>query len=169
MAGMTEKKRTSCADQAYRYLARRDHSVHELRRKLEGKGYAEDEVERTLNGLVEKGYLNDEAYCKNYGAARLRRMRLGPARIRRDLTRKGFDEKLVDTAVDEMYGGGEAEMDVARDAAARKLRSLGPGVGAEEARRKIYGHLVRRGFSGETARRIALDEFESLTGDDGKI
>lgn len=165
---MREKKQTPCVDQAYRYLARRDHSVHELRRKLAGKGYGEDEVERTLTGLVEKGYLDDEAYCRSYGTARLRRMRLGPARIRRDLARKGFDEKLVDTAVDEMYEDGEAEIDVARDAAARKMRSIKPGVDEEEVRRKIYGHLVRRGFSGETARRIALDEFESLKGDDRK-
>jgi len=153
----------SCLDKAYRLLARRPHSVHELTVKLKEAGYGAGEVDEVVRLLVEKGYLDDDAYCKGYAASRVDRMRLGPKRLRADLARKGFDEALVESALENVYGSdGGGEWDVAHEAARKKAAAFKPEMDAKEMKRKLFGHLVRRGFSTDVARGLALDMFDKL-------
>ncbi len=50
--------------QAISFLARRDHSVHELRTKLIKKGHDEELVEKVLEELLIKRYLDDRRYAQ---------------------------------------------------------------------------------------------------------
>ena len=89
-------------------------------------------------------------------------MRLGPRRLRGDLTRKGFDGELVETVLDEIYNTGDDEMSVAMEAARKKAGSFKKGIDKNEMKRKMFDHLARKGFSLEIARRISLDMMDSV-------
>ena len=157
----------SVRDTAYGLLARRDHTVEELRRKLKLREFDDAEIEATLADFSAHGYLNDERYGRTWALARVNRSRVGPGRLRFDLLRKGFDTALVETLVAESYEENEerpaaSEEEVALDAARRKARSLSPKLDREMVKRKLYDHLARRGFDAEVARRIVLDRFEEV-------
>lgn len=152
----------SCLDHAMALLARRPHSVREIEKKLKDKGHGRKEIGDAVERLLGLGYLDDESVCRDYAASRVRRARVGPARLRMDLARKGFGKELVEKTLGEVYGEEGAELAIARRAAARKARSLKQGLGRDEMRIKIFDHLARRGFNPETARRLALDELDEI-------
>ncbi len=51
---------------ALRLLSKKEYFSSELRKKLLQKGFPEEEVEETIQYLIEKGYINDEALKKRY-------------------------------------------------------------------------------------------------------
>ncbi len=159
---MSKTRSVSCINNAYRLLARRSHSVYEMRQKLESRGYEKSEIDEVLRGLSAANYLDDAAYCRSFASARMNKMKLGPERIKSDLARKGFDGGLIAVTLAELFKNSDDEMTVAIEAARKKLRSFRAGMDGSAMKRKLYDHLTRKGFSRETARNIALNEFKTI-------
>ena len=76
-------------------LARREHSVGELREKLLHKGYTAMEVAHVMIGLQRAGLVSDLRFSEMWLAAR-RGRGVGPLRIRMELRKKGVTEELID-------------------------------------------------------------------------
>ena len=84
---------------AIRLLARREHSVRELRRKLRQRGFDEPVVAEVLEELQRQRLLSDRRFAEMY--VRYRRDRgNGPIRIQAELRRRGVAEELIDATVD---------------------------------------------------------------------
>ncbi len=156
------KTKISCFDQAVRYLSFRDHSVFELTNKLKVKEYVNDEISETLDRLIEGGYLDDAVYSARYASFRVNRMRMGPKRVVVDLKRKGFSEVDTMAALFEVYGDDDSERNVAILAAEKKIRSFKKSMEKDLMKQKLYDYLVRRGFSSDVSRRLALDGFDEI-------
>tara|TARA_R110002167_G_scaffold220004_7_gene424559 strand:+ start:3309 stop:3785 length:477 start_codon:yes stop_codon:yes gene_type:complete len=80
--------------QAVSFLARRDHSRHELKQKLLSKEHTEEAVERVLNELQKRSYLDDQRYAEMM----LRHHSLrgqGPQKISFMLLQKGVSKSIV--------------------------------------------------------------------------
>ncbi|MBI5815872.1 MAG: regulatory protein RecX [Nitrospinae bacterium] len=154
----------SCITFAFKLLGRRAHCVHEINAKLERKGYEKDEIAATVQKLQNLGYLDDAKYCKAYASARVERMKIGPAKLAAELSRKGFAGDLVNSVVAGIFGGPEDQFQVAQKAAMKKFRTIAKKVEAGSARRKVFDHLVRRGFSMEIARRVVFNGWKELAG-----
>ena len=74
-------------------LARREHSVLELRRKLLQKGFDEGDTESVIERLRENNLLSDERFAETY--INMRRQRgYGPLRIAQELKERGVDSEL---------------------------------------------------------------------------
>lgn len=151
-----------CYTRALRLLAGRPHSVKELEKKLSTRGFGESEIQGAVTRLLEGGYLNDSDFGVRYAKARVERARVGPARLKMDLKGKGLDVEVVETSLSGVYGEDGAELAIAIDAATRKARALTPGVETEAAKKKIFDHLIRKGFSAETARRVVFQELRRI-------
>lgn len=124
-------------------LARRAHARRELALKLVRKGYARDEVEVVLDALLARGLLDDARTAGSLARSQAGRGR-GRARIAADLAARGLARADVDTAI--------AGLDPAEERASleraleRKLRGLPTGLTTAERSKKLFDHLVRRGF-----------------------
>ncbi len=151
-----------CRNKAIRLLARRDHSVAELARKLASAHYSESEIEETTEYLTTAGYLDDEKYATKYARARLESMNPGPGKLAFDLARKGFAKPLIEQTVSALFADDDSEMKIALNAAKKIGRSLKSGTDPEKIKRIYYERLLRRGFSMETARDVALNRLEDL-------
>lgn len=81
---------------AMRFLARREHSRDELRRKLVPKLVEGDDLEGVLDELAARGWLSDARYAEQ--AIRAKARRFGPARLEQDLRAKGVDEEAIAAA-----------------------------------------------------------------------
>lgn len=159
-------KNSDCLARAMRLLAARPHSIKELEKKLVARGFAQADIRSAVDWLSQRGYLNDGDFGVRYARARVERARVGPARLKMDLMAKGLDGDVVSVAMSGVYGETGSELAVAIDAATRKARSLAPGIGGEAAKKKIFDHLVRKGFSVELARRVVFEELRKITGED---
>jgi len=145
-----------------RLLVSRPHSEKELREKLASRGHIETDIDSVIARLMELRYIDDQDLCPRHAENRLNKANVGPARMRAELARKGFGEALIEKTVDELYSGDHNEHSTAIRAARKKLRTFKPGLDTRAGMHKLYDHLTRKGFSMETARKVALDEYESL-------
>lgn len=78
---------------AMRFLARREHSRAELRRKLASRAAEGDDVEALLDDLATRGWLSDARYAEQSIRAHARRF--GPLKIAQQLRSRGIDDETI--------------------------------------------------------------------------
>jgi regulatory protein len=132
-------------------LARREHSLAELRQKLAAREFTPEDIEDALAGLVREGLADDARFVGAFIAARIRRGQ-GPIRIRAELAQRGIDAETA--------GRGLAEAAdwraLAREQRAKRFGARAPGDFRERARQARF--LEYRGFTAEQIRASFDDE-----------
>ena len=116
---------------ALNLLGYRARSESEIRERLGGYGYAGETIEAVVVRLEELGYLDDAEFARL--KAREQARRYGPRRVSEELRKSGVGE--------------------ARSAAARRYN----GRGSDAEARRVYGFLVRRGYSAEVCAQVARE------------
>ncbi|AFC85220.1 regulatory protein RecX [Frateuria aurantia] len=154
------RPRPSAYDKALGLLARREHSLFELRRKLGQGGYAADEIRQALERLDASPYQDDQ----RFGEALLRsrvQQGYGPMRIRVELRSHGLSDRIIAELLE------EAAVDWDGLAQRQLIRHYGTEP-AEEAvdRQRRAQYLQRRGFSAANIR-AAGQRLEEAGTDDG--
>ena len=134
-------ERPLAMNRALNILGYRARARGELRERLARAGYATGTVDAVLERLEELGYLDDEEFARE--TARGKARKYGPRRILVDLRRSGVDEEIARGAVEEEYSG-RSEYE---DALAAARRRYNTGEDSDALARRVYGFLVRRGYS----------------------
>jgi regulatory protein len=132
---------------ALRWLAQREHSRAELRRKLLRVLPDDDEpasVEATLDWLVERGYLDEARFAAS--RVRLREVRFGNRRIESELKAAGV--ALDDTTAAQLRASEQLRAQTVRN---KRFGAL-PADAGERARQARF--LAGRGFSADVIRRV---------------
>jgi regulatory protein len=130
------------------FLARREHSEQELRRKLNARADDVDEVEAVLQKLKDEGLQSDERFTEAYVHHRVN-AGIGPLKMRYELRQKGIDESLADTILEPMAEQWESMMRRQRE---RKYGEVIPSDYAERMKQARF--LQNRGFSPESVMRL---------------
>ena len=89
----------SISETAVAMLARREHSIFELRRKLKSKGFDEDEIDQAIEQLLTNNLLSEERFTESYINMR-RRKGYGPLRIAQELKERGINPELCESFLD---------------------------------------------------------------------
>ena len=140
------RKERSLLARALGYLARREHSRAELRRKLAPHAESADQLARLLDQLEAKKLLSDRRFTEVM--TRSRGERFGAARVKQELRARGVADPLVREAVSEL---SRTELQRAREIWRRKFGTP-PGDAAERARQMRF--LAQRGFNADVIRRL---------------
>lgn len=118
--------------------------------KIIGLGFPEHIAQQLVQELTEKGYLDDREYCCSYLKAAAAKG-YSRSRIQMELRHKGVDETVLREILAEFPAD---DISSARKVLNKKLRT-----GGERDYNKLYAFLMRKGFSGETVRKV-LQETE---------
>ncbi len=165
---MAEGAVVAAYDRALNILGFRDRSATELRRSLIKKGIEAEPAIAAVGRLQESGLVDDARYAR--ALARSRALNAGVSRLRiaQDLARRGVPRDIADAAISEVWEEEEVDQTSAAIALARRrapsLASLDPA----SRRRRLYGFLGRRGYSGDEIRKAmsAVDD-DLASADDG--
>ncbi len=131
-------------DLAFRYLARRDRTVLEMRRYLEGKRVEPSAIDEALAHLEREGYLDDARFARQFADDKRLLEAWGGDRIERRLLALGVPAEQARSAVGARGRGDEL------DAAVALLRRRFPALGDDPGeRQRAYGMLVRKGYEHE--------------------
>ncbi|MCW3040948.1 MAG: hypothetical protein JWM31_2853 [Solirubrobacterales bacterium] len=133
-------------DTAYRYLARRDRTVAEVRAKLEHERVEPSTIDAALAELAELGYLDDARYAVRFAEDRRTLDSWGPDRIERKLVALGLAPELIAEALATRDAAEELDAAVA----VLRRRFSAPAGDAKE-RERALGMLVRKGYDLELA------------------
>lgn len=136
----------SLKGRALRLLAGREHSRAELQRKLGPHETEPGELNKALDELESKGFINEQRVLESL--VHRRSARLGAARVRQELQAKGLDPQAVAEAVAGLQGSEEAR---AREVWRKKFGEA-PRDAAEHGKQMRF--LLTRGFGAEVVRRV---------------
>ena len=143
--------RTAGLALAYRLLAARDRTEHEIRDALERENIRTPEVaDAIVDTLRRQGYLDDRRLASHFVQYTAKHRPSGPRLIRRKLREAGVSEEIIEAEMREALPP-EREREVAEVLARKKLKGA---KSREQAVRRIHGLLARRGFSERTVNAI---------------
>lgn len=142
-------ERALAMNRALNLLGYRARSSGEVRQRLRRSEYAEETVETVIARLKEIGYLDDEQYARDL--AREKSRKYGPRRVYGDLRKGGLDETTAWNVVEDEFAG-RSEAAEAFEAAARRYNTV---EGSVAQARRVYGFLMRRGYSAEVCAEVA--------------
>ena len=148
LAAEAERK---AGEVALRYLAYGPRSTREVRDKLRRAEFSEPVVELVTERLQSRGYLDDQAVARQYVRARFNHRSFGPHRLRADLRRRGFTDKHITAALDELCS--EVDLEATATALAERRWPLLRGTEAQR-RKKLLDWLFRRGYSYDIASKV---------------
>lgn len=131
---------------AVRLLARREHSRHELARKLAARGVPDELIDTVLGRLAEHHLQSDDRYAESLVTSRAGRGQ-GPVRIGRELVERGVAPESVEQALSE---AGKDWFDLARQVRRRRFGVALPKDWKSRAQQSRF--LEYRGFTGEQIR-----------------
>lgn len=136
-------------------LQKMDRTKWELERKLQESGYPKVVIERALAYVESFHYIDDKRYTEMY--MQNQKQKKGKARIKMELMRKGVSSEVIT----EVFEETEDEIDtreVIRGLIEKKC-SYRKDVDEKE-KRKLYGFLLRRGFSSADILSVFREIFE---------
>lgn len=132
-----------------------------MRAYLAEKQYASNEINDTINWLIERNYLNDARFADDWVKARLRTAPRGRQRLLLELRQKGIDKATAENAVAENLEPGSDES--VAFALLQRHRSRWKGSDWLEIERKMINFLRYRGFAGDeiisACKRYKREEF----------
>lgn len=151
---------TELYERALRYLAHRSHSRLELRRKLLKSG-AQEQVERLLHTLEDKGLLDDKTFAIQRAMHQRQKRRWGSYRIRQDLKRLGIDARIIHQVL------GQVKETKTETASLQEVIQLWVKK-AQEPRslsqiKRLHDHCLRLGYSPSLIRDRLQPFFQSLS------
>jgi regulatory protein len=126
-------------------LARRDHSVAELRRALAARGHEADEVEAALERLRRERYLDDAGYAERFARSRLEHHGHGRALVRQSLRQRGVSRAETETGLQSALR--EVDEKAVLDALARRYWRQHARIAPARRLPRLWTFLLRRGFA----------------------
>jgi len=94
--------------------------------------------------LREKKFIDDNVFARAWIRQRLAKF-IGPRRLIYELKLKGIEKQVIENNLREIKES-YSESDTVRELAVNKFNRL-KNVDPQIAKRRIYGYLLRRGFS----------------------
>ena len=138
-------------DTAMRILARRKHSIREMRTKLERKGCGAAAIDRVISHLQSIALLDDADYARAYVTDRLNLRPAGRRTLEVELRRRGVDEEIISSILAKLVSDSSEEESALR--LAEKYIARTAHVDPETRSARLYRFLLRRGYEPGVIRR----------------
>lgn len=136
-------KAQSLRERAMNFLARREHSVHELTTKLVKAQFGRNDIEKVIARLTEQDLQSDQRFAQNYTRYRSNRG-FGSQKIRQELKERGVAGELINSTI------SRAKIDwfaLAITVRCKRFGEQNPDDFKERARQQRFLHY--RGFTHE--------------------
>jgi len=134
---VTTADQQKCYAAAMRMLVRREHSVFELTQKLSTKEFEQDDIETSIETLIEQNYQSDDRFSADFIQMRFNQGK-GPIKISVDLKQRGITQ--FDLSDYDFYT-------LARQIRERKFGQEAPSDFTQKAKQQRF--LQSRGFNFE--------------------
>lgn len=132
----------SAYQRALLYQGQREHSQHEIRQYLVGKGYEPELIDNVINRLTDNGSLNNERFARLWVDNRSTYRPRSHRAIAYELKQKGLSEDVIQNALSTAEPDEELALKIAEKYAPRLLN-----LEWQKFYEKLGGHLARKGFS----------------------
>ena len=130
------------------FLARREHSRQELKRKLSRSCADGILIDELLDKLSEEGLQSDERFAESFVHHRLNKGQ-GPMKIRQELVQRGIEQRLISTYLESDLVDW---LSLAEEVRVKKFGKDAPSDYQKKAKQSRF--LYSRGFNSETINQL---------------
>ncbi len=130
---------------AQRLLKFRIRSEAELSERLKKKGFNEEVIVRVVDYFKDIGIIDDRRFAREWIEWRLAKP-FGRVRIKRELQQKGIDDSIIEDELSSAMQDSYDEDDVVAHLVEKQVSKY-KGISTEKMKHRLYGYLLRRGFS----------------------
>ena len=135
---------TQAKQKVFSLLKIRFRSEKELYDKLKQKKFPDEVIVETIVYFKKNGLIDDKQFAQKWIAARMARP-FGINRIRYELKNKGIADPVLQETLKEAFTGDAEEAIVSQ--LAQKQVAKYKNIDEEKKKERVYGFLLRRGFS----------------------
>ena len=122
----------------------RPRSKQEIYQRLKKRKFSDRIIREVVDFLEKEGFIDDLAFARIWAESRAKKP-YGPLKIKQELILKGVDKNIIEAQLDEVKKK-HPEEDCIREIIQNKLKRA-KGCDSFSFKRRIYGYLLRRGFS----------------------
>ena len=140
-------------DSAFRYLGLRIHSTSELRLKLQKKKHSKEIIEKVIVWLAEQKYLNDDEFVKQFIAEKIKKKRIGTAKLAAELAKKGIKRESINENL--LSIDYEKYFQNALELGKKKLAQI-KGKETDDRRivAKLFAFMATKGYESDLIRKV---------------
>jgi len=142
---------------AIKLLDYRPRTGHEIRQKLQQKGFESGQIDQVMERLISANLIQDGKFAASWVESRNQFRPSSQRVLRYELRSKGIDEEIIEEALK----GSAEDLELAQRAAQKMVRRL-TNLDWQEFRKKLSAFLARRGFSYETVARVVKTSWDEL-------
>jgi regulatory protein len=150
---LKQKGENEAKEAALSFLSFRRRTEKEVRDKLKKRGFDNKTIRSTIEKLKDHDLINDAEFAAAWVKERLAYKPRGKRLLRQELWKKGIKKEIIDQVTEELCNDEERAASELLEKIKRRYRNLEPQV----ARRRIYGLLMRRGFSYNNVKHVMED------------
>ena len=143
----------SLKDSGLRFLARRPHSIKELRDKLFKKSKNQKLIDSIVEEFKSYDYLNDETFAFAFLTDEIRLKKSGPLLIKNKLLQKGVNQEIIITLMDNNYRSANQSENCSY-LASKKLNTLNRKNTDTEKKVKLINYLKQKGYHWEISKQV---------------
>lgn len=144
------EERNRCWQKALKYMNYKQRSTEELRRYLLKENYSIEQIDFTLEKMIEKELINDQLYAERFVKQRMNYYPKGKKMLKIELQQKGISDEIINQSLESI--DYELEYSLACNILEKK-----PSLTKDKNknnRRRIAGFLERRGFSYDVINKV---------------
>lgn len=128
------------------YLNRSEHCRFLLTRKLLAKGHSNESINKALDYLEGKNYLNDKRFAKMWLNNRKINHTEGRIKLKSELLLRGISKVIVEEVLEEFFNENSEEQIC--------LLALKKGLKLKKSEDTINSYLIKKGFSVKLVNRV---------------
>lgn len=136
---------------ALNFLSYRPRSSLEIKNKLLKSGIPSESIEKTLDYLSQKNFLNDDFFTDTFLTNMMTLKMYSKKRMRHELAIKGISNEIIRKYLNAIPP--DYEFNCARVLAEKRIRSIKPS----DQRKKIWFFLANKGFDYDTINHVIAD------------
>ena len=142
---------------ALRFISYKPRTKADIQKKLLESGFDKESISIVIKRLIEKGYLDDHLYAKNW----IENRSVFRPRSHKLFTWELRNKKVSEEIISEVVGNAVPDEQLALLAAEKYARRLS-GCEKDVFIRRLSGYLNRRGFSYSIVKPLVIETWEKL-------
>lgn len=152
------EENSKAINSAVKYLSYRQRSIKEMTDHLNRKGYDGIIIEKTLDYLLDKNYLNDYEFAESFIKDKSYLNKYGINKIRYELLNKGVSKEIIAKT---LTFDNDEEFDNAMELAIKKMKSY-KNQDRDSIYRKLGGFLQRKGYRYDTVKKVLKEVLNDI-------
>ena len=142
-------------DSANRLLGFRMRSVFEMKRRLKEKDFDQEEIDHTIQNLINKNFLNDEEFGRAFVKEKVRNKKIGPRALKKEIYQHNLADELTESLIQEVYD--EFNPKALIESHLTKKRIKRKTLINKKDKKRLTDFLIRKGFYWDSIRDVYHD------------